>query len=90
MYLLYIIELNYNLLEGQALIIDTRPSKIRVEIYDHIGRPYIQGQGIPAFEYVDVGSSFFTLKPGNNTIKFSSTGGSPEVYLYYREQYTGV
>lgn len=43
-----------------------------------------------AFNYININSSFFKLRQGENHISFSSTSGTPEVILYWRNYYVGV
>lgn len=72
------------LLYGEKLIINTEFGKLSAE---KIGT---DGTVTDAFEYVDNLSTFFYLKRGLNKLKFSSTSGTPEVYLKYRNLFVGV
>jgi len=78
------IGVNLELLEGEKLYIDTKPSAVNV--YKDDG----EGNITPAFNYINPLTAYFLLTTGMNTISFSATLGNPEVYLYYREQFVGV
>ena len=43
-----------------------------------------------AYNLIDIHSSFFSLPVGESKLSFSSDGGQPEVYLYWRNRYLGV
>ncbi len=43
-----------------------------------------------AMGYIDLDSDFFSLDVGNNQLSFITDGGTPEVYIEYRNLYVGV
>lgn len=43
-----------------------------------------------AFHLIDVNSTFFSLRPGANTLTFSASQGAPLAYIYWRNLYLGV
>lgn len=77
------IEVDVALEAGAKLYIDTTPGAINVYTLDGAGAH-------PAFNYIKPQSSYFQLTRGLNTLSFSAAAGDPEVYVYWREQYSGI
>lgn len=48
------------------------------------------GTKTSAYNLIDINTTFFQLPLGESTLSFSSDGGQPEVYLYWRNRYLGV
>ena len=78
------IEVDMEILTGEKLFIDTTPGAVDVYRQDN------EGNVIPAFNYINPASSYFQLTKGVNTLTYTAGSGSPEVYLYWREQFVGV
>ena len=78
------VEVNLEILNGEKLFINTTPGSI--DVYKDDG----EGNITPAFNYINPSSEYFQLTTGMNTLAFSAGSGSPEVYLYWREQFVGV
>lgn len=70
--------------EGYKLLLDTSFGNKRVEI---VGP---DGSTSNAFHYIDLSSTFFLLEVGENRLGFLAEEGSPEVYVSYRNIYSGV
>lgn len=80
------IKINRKLEIGDSLIIKTQHGSKRVELTRS------NNEVINAFHYVDLDSSFFTLSPGDNLIRYGADKGleNLEVSIYHRELYLGV
>jgi phage-related protein len=78
------IEVSYTLAAGEKLIIDTDPRSTTVTFVD------THGVSVSAFNKINALSTFFQLTRGINTIAFTSVSGTPEVYLYWHELFSGV
>lgn len=70
--------------ENYKLIIDTTSGSKSVEIVAPDG---IREQ---AMHYLDLGSRFFELQVGSNTLSFITDEGNPEVYVEFRKRYSAV
>lgn len=79
-----LVEVDLELLSGEKLFIDTTPGAINVFKDDGAGNL------TSAFNYIDHTSIYFLLTQGTNTLSFEAASGSPEVYLYWRDQFLGV
>jgi len=78
------IEVDLDLQEGDKLYIDTTPGAI------NIYKTTCAGEQQSAFNFVNPLNSYFQLTHGINTLSFSAASGNPEVYIYYRDRYSGV
>lgn len=78
------IEINKNLLLGEKLWIDTSYGNKSVIFED------ANGVRTSAYNLITNDSAFFQLQMGKNELSFSSDGGQPEVYLYWRDRFVGV
>ena len=75
------IEVAATLTEGQTLVITTDYGNKKVTI-----------DGVSATHLINPASTFFSLRPGDNTLSYTSETvlGSPEVYVFWRNRYVGV
>ena len=77
------IEVEVDIAEGESLFINTHPT----DIYAYTVK---DGVTTSAMNYVKVENEYFGLTKGKNTLKFSASSGSPEVYVNYRDCYIGA
>lgn len=81
------IKVNYELDYNQTLIISTEFGNKRVEVLND------DGSRTNVFYWIDLGSSFFQLQPGQNILKYSSDRDSDqqlaEVTVYWHNRYLG-
>lgn len=78
------IKVNTTIAEGEKLWINTAYGNKTVQ------KEAINGAITSAYNLIDIDTSFFSLPIGQNKLSFSSDGGQPEVYLYWRNRYLGV
>lgn len=78
------IKVNTTLEIGEKLWIDTAYGNKTVY------KEAADGTQTSAYNLIDINTSFFQLPLGESTLSFSSDGGQPEVYLYWRNRYLGV
>ena len=78
------IKVNTTLELGEKLWIDTTYGNKTVQ------KEAADGTLTSAYNLIDINTSFFQLPLGESTLSFSSDGGQPEVYLYWRNRYLGV
>ncbi|GIO57926.1 distal tail protein Dit [Paenibacillus cineris] len=81
------IKVNYELKETDTLIINTAFGNKRVEVLNS------DGTRTNVFHWIDLGSTFFQLAPGNNVLKYGSDKDSDQqaatVTIYYNNRYQG-
>ncbi|MFU1797460.1 distal tail protein Dit [Paenibacillus azoreducens] len=81
------IKVNYELKEGDTLIINTAFGNKRVEVINK------DGTRSNVFHWIDLGSTFFQLVPGQNVLKYGSDKDSDQqaatVTIYYNNLYQG-
>jgi len=75
---------NIDLGTDEKLLIDTNPDAPSVKLVSALGVE------TDAWEKIVSGSKFWQLEYGLNEIAFSSTSGSPELYITYSNHYSGV
>lgn len=78
------IRVNTTIPADHKLILNTKFGNKRVEIVKPNGT--IEN----AFHYIDPYSTFFELDVGETRIGFEAAGGTPEVYVQYRERFVSV
>lgn len=78
------IRVNTTIPADHKLILNTEFGNKRVEIVKPNGT--IEN----AFHYIDPYSTFFELDVGETRIGFEAAGGTPEVYVQYRERFVSV
>jgi len=81
------IKVNYELSEFDTLIINTAFGKKRVEVLNE------DGTRTNVFHWIDLGSTFFQLQVGQNTLKYGSDKDSDQqaanVTIYWYNRYLG-
>ena len=79
------IRIKKEITSDEVLYINTAFGKKRVEIIRN-------GTREDAFDYIDLDSRFFSLRPGDNVIEYQSENGlAPQsVQIYYYNRYLGV
>lgn len=78
------IKVNTTLAVGEKLWIDTAYGNKTVF------KQATDGTKTSAYNLISLDTKFFQLAQGENTLTFSSDGGQPVVYLYWRNRYLGV
>ena len=78
------IKVNTTIAQGEKLIITTDYGNKSVIKED------TSGSRTSAYHLITRDSTFFSLPLGENKLTFKSDAGEPEVYLYWRNLYTGV
>lgn len=78
------IKVNTTIEPGEKLWINTEYGNKTVQ------KEALDGTITSAYNLIDINTSFFSLPVGSNRLSFSSDGGQPEVYLYWRNRYLGV
>jgi hypothetical protein len=78
------IRVNQQIPEGYSLVINTEFGNKEVKI--------VAPDGVEenAFHYIDLESTFFMLREGENRFSFITEGGRPEVYVEYKNRFVGV
>lgn len=81
------IQVNKEIGEDERLIVSTGFGDKRV-----ILKNMITGEETNAFGWIDLGSTFFQLDPGNNLISYSAESGqeTAKVWIKWRNRYLGV
>jgi phage-related protein len=79
------IKVNRTLLQNEILIVSTEFGKKKVTL-----KNAVTGQETNAFGYIDLDSTFFELKPGNNLISYEADAGNAIVKIYWKNRYLGV
>lgn len=81
------IKVNYELTEHDTLIINTEFGNKRVEVVN------ADGTRTNVFHWIDLGSTFFQLQPGQNVLKYGSDNDSDQqaatVTVYWHNKYVG-
>lgn len=81
------IKVNYELTEQDTLIINTASGNKRVEVLNE------DGSRTNVFHWIDLGSTFFQLQPGQNILKYGSDKDSDQqaatVTVYWNNRYVG-
>ncbi|MGM1048406.1 MAG: phage tail family protein [Bacillota bacterium] len=81
------IKVNYELAERDTLIINTAFGNKRVEVLNE------DGSRTNVFHWIDLGSTFFQLQPGQNILKYGSDKDSDQqaatVTVYWNNRYVG-
>lgn len=78
------IRIKKEITSDEVLYINTAFGKKRVEIIRNETRE-------DAFDYIDLDSRFFSLRPGDNVIEYQSENVAPQsVQIYYYNRYLGV
>ncbi len=80
------IRVQRELLSGQKLVISTAFGNKRVTLVD------VDGSESNAMHYIDLNSTFWQLKPGDNEVKYNADSGTDEatVLIKWRNRYVGV
>lgn len=77
------IKVNTTMAEGEKLVVNTEYANKSVKL--------VTGdEAVSAFNYLDTGSTFFSLNSGRNHITFTATSGTPAIYLYWRNYYSAI
>ena len=78
------IKVNRTVPQGYSLIITTD--------FDNTAVKIVAPDGVEtnAMGYIDLNSEFFNLDIGDNQLMFITDGGTPEVYIEYKNWYVGV
>jgi ribosomal protein L25 (general stress protein Ctc) len=81
------IKVNRTLQNNEILIVSTEFGKKKVVLRDKVS-----GQETNAFGYIDLNSTFFSLKPGNNLMSYDADAGkeNAKVKIYWKNRYQGV
>lgn len=81
------IKVNRELAEYEKLVITTDFGRKRVRLFN-----LYTGEETNAFNYIDLGSTFFQLQPGNNQLSYDADIGkeTAKVWIRWRNRYLGV
>lgn len=81
------IKVNRTLQNNEILIVSTEFGNKKVILKDKV-----TGQETNAFGYIDLDSTFFELKPGNNLMSYDADAGkeNAKVKIYWKNRYLGV